>query len=83
MLLYDKIDFSMIDSIVTRPMLQEDICTGWFYDCLFSIDFSIHLVSLLLNKIWCLSTPPIAMESFQDKILISKLYYLSENEDDA
>ena len=62
-------------------MLQEDICSG-SYNCLFNIEFYIHLINLLLNKIWCLSTPPIAMGSFHNKILISKLYlYLLENED--
>jgi hypothetical protein len=62
-------------------MLQEDICSG-SYNCLFNIEFSIHLINLLLNKIWCLSTPPIAMGSFHNKILISKLYlYLLEKED--
>ena len=68
----------MIDSsIVTRTYFARRYLF-WSYNCLFNFEFSIHLINLLLNKIWCLSTPPIAMGSF----LISKLYlYLLENED--
>ena len=60
---------------------KEDICTG-FYNCLFNIEFSIHLINLLLNKVWCFSTPPIAKRSFRNKILISRMnLFLLENED--